>query len=406
MVLLHCAVNYRFLPPVTRSPFLAPRTAVARAAVVLVSLAILSTLSPASDTPFGLWEPVADLPAGLAGVARGVVGGKLLVAGGTAWVDGVKQLPETVWAYDPDSGRWAESGRLPRAFAFGISAACESALTMLGGDDGSQTHASGLVLAADGTSRPAPGLPRSVAYAGFAQAANGTLFDLGGTPTMQDLANTHASFFRFNPADGHTDILPDYPRGPVIHAALTVAAGCVYVFPGGLRHGKDETTRNSQAAWRYVLVSGQWESIAPYPVPIRGLAAGALDGRFILLAGGLQSTPDGRNEITGGCHLNDIRSDTYLALPALPHPAMLLGLEVLAAHVYAFGGEDGLRHRSAHMFRAAISRLTHLGSEDLLAKATRDAHAFQTRQGPESPDVFTRKPAPRRGARGRSRWWR
>lgn len=85
-------------------------------------------------TPGGRWEPRAPMP----GPARfnlsvGVVGGRILVAGGCTSEDGVIRNLDEILAYDPSTDQWALVGRLPFANRAASGLAEGSGLLMFGG---------------------------------------------------------------------------------------------------------------------------------------------------------------------------------------------------------------------------------------------------------------------------------
>ena len=279
-----------------------------------------------------------------------------MVAGGTSWEGGAKVVHEAVWRFDGE--RWTAIARLPRPYSVGVFGSIAGSLVLYAGDDGIRTHAGGFVLNADGSSHLLAPLPRPVAYAGTVQKTD-WLYILGGTSDLRDLAQLTAGFVRVHPATGMVDELPDFPGGPVVHAALAAPAADILVFPGGTYDATDRVVKNTSEAWKYVIAARRWERIAPYPFAVRGLGVCTIDSRHVLLAGGNKTEARSRaaDATTGAAFLYDTLADRYEAVPPLPYAAMLVGIERLGEQVYVFGGEDRARHRAVQVFGARIADL-------------------------------------------------
>jgi N-acetylneuraminic acid mutarotase len=292
-----------------------------------------------------VWEAVAPLPHGLAGFAHGVVAARPVVAGGTRWINEVKHTLADTLCYDPAMNRWTAGRALSRRFAFGAFGVHDGQLVLFGGDDGEQTRADGLAGATDRT------LPEPVAYAG-SSVADGKLYVLGGTPDVRTLARTTDHFVCVDLITGDSAALPPFPGGAVIHVALVAIGADLLAFTGGRWEASEQRLTNTDAAWRYSSAARHWTPIAPFPSPIRGLAACALDERHILLAGGYQAAGP-----TDACFLYDVVENRYRPLPPLPVAAMLVGLVKAGDFVYAIGGEDRAKHRSEAVYRSPVAAL-------------------------------------------------
>lgn len=64
------------------------------------------------------WESLAPLPEPNGGFACGVVGYRLIVAGGTNWKDDTKHWLDVIWSYDPAANAWSVVGHLPQPCAY------------------------------------------------------------------------------------------------------------------------------------------------------------------------------------------------------------------------------------------------------------------------------------------------
>jgi len=289
----------------------------------------------------------------VAGFAHGAAEGRLIVGGGTLWEGDQKRTLSTVQTYDPAEDRWREAPAWPRSFSFGVFAVWTDRLVAAGGDAGGSTRADRV----DG-GHPNWSLLRPVAYAGCA-LLNGKLYILGGTPDLASLAHAAPTFLAVDPASGTVESLPDFPGAPRIHVALAAAAGRIWAFTGGIWDSRVGQLRNSDDAWSYASESRTWRKLSPFPFPARGVAALALDERFILLAGGYR-TDGNAQAMTAACLVYDTWEDRYHAAAQLPVPVMLAGLDRVGCDVYAIGGENAPRQRSACVFRAPVAALLKL----------------------------------------------
>ena len=319
--------------------------------LLLTCTTIASALGPnhavAAPSPVEapLWQALASLPHGLAGFAHGVIASHPVVAGGTRWENDTKLTLTDLLRYDPAANTWTREPALPRPFAFGPFGVYGGQLVLLGGDDGELTRSDGLA-GANGRALPDP-----VAYAG-SSLHDGKLYVLGGTADLRVLARTTDRFFRIDLATGESESLPLFPGGLAIHVALVAIGDNLLAFTGGRWDASAQRLANTDEAWRYSPAHRTWTSLAPYPFPVRGLAACALDGRYVLLAGGYKD--DG---LTNECFLYDATENRYSPLPPLATAAMLVGLIKAGDFIYAAGGEDRAKHRSDAVYRSPISRL-------------------------------------------------
>lgn len=301
-----------------------------------------------------VWHSAAPMPVANAGFAHGVIDDHLVIAGGTTWEQGIKRVLTRSWTFSPAQNRWTELRALPRAFAFGGFGVVDGELYLLSGYDGARTRSDGFALSLSRGVRCFQVAP--AAYAGA--AADGlALYRLGGTPNLSDLSRLTAHFERHDRA-GAIERLPDFPGGAVLHAALVALHGNIYVFPGGKYDAARHVATNTRGAWRYDPPTRTWTGLAPYPFAVRGLGACAINERFILVGGGFKTAAAGSPAVlTSACYLYDTATDRYVSAPALPYAAMLVGFEKVGGSIYAMGGEDGDRHRSAAVHCAQIAAL-------------------------------------------------
>ena len=100
----------------------------------LASLVLIAAMS---------WTRLPDIPdaRGFAGAFAGVQDGKLIVAGGTHFIDkmpwegGTKVWYDTVFAFD---GEWKSAGRLPRPNGYGVSLTTGQGMLIAGGGNATE----------------------------------------------------------------------------------------------------------------------------------------------------------------------------------------------------------------------------------------------------------------------------
>lgn len=338
--------------PTTSSIFLSR----APSAILWRSVILAAELAGAIAHGGEVWTMASPMPVGVAGFSHGILNDRIIVAGGTTWEGNRKVFLDRAWQFDPAGGTWSDLGTLPRPYAFGEFSALHNRLILVGGTDGRTTRSDMLEIPCNGKATAVATLAHPLAYAG-STSCGGLIYLLGGTSDIRNLRQTKSTLQAFYPNSGDTEILPDFPGGPVIHAALVRLSDSLFVFPGGRVDPATGAVMNSRAAWRYRIDRRQWEPIAPYPFATRGLAACILDDRHVLLAGGHRMSADGTNGSTDTCLIYDVAANAYFLAPALPYSAMLIGLERFGERIYAFGGEDRPMHRATTVCTAFVQQL-------------------------------------------------
>src|SRR5215471_2653023 len=79
------------------------------------------------------WQDLPPLPVGVAGGTSALLSGQVLYAGGTTWVDGVKQWLRDVRLYDPTGKSWNLGPQLPEPLAYGGRIMTAEGLEVFGG---------------------------------------------------------------------------------------------------------------------------------------------------------------------------------------------------------------------------------------------------------------------------------
>jgi N-acetylneuraminic acid mutarotase len=315
------------------------------------TILMTSCLMLTHPLPAEPWESLPSLPEANGGFACAVVGHRLLLAGGTNWVNEEKRWLDTVRVVDTVTRTWSEAGRLPKAAAYGVAGAWDGAVWLAGGSDGSGAHDTLLRVSADTTAPRALALPAgtgTVLAAGGVQAD--TLLLVGGVPDPGQLTGAHTRVQRLRLGDGAVERLPDLPGPGRFTAASAVAANQLFVFGGA--EGTDGTVRNRDDAYALDLQNPRaWRPLRALPAAVRGLTAVALDDRHLYLAGGYRT-----DAFTSEAWLYDVANDRYTPAPSLPFAAMTT-LVVCGDHLYCLGGEDRQRARSNACFRIPLCAL-------------------------------------------------
>lgn len=81
-----------------------------------------------STSAHAVWEKLPPLPAPAAGFMAASVNGKIIIAGGTNWRDGVKRWLDSVWLFDPATGEWQIGPALPHPVAYAAFAGDDPSL--------------------------------------------------------------------------------------------------------------------------------------------------------------------------------------------------------------------------------------------------------------------------------------
>lgn len=315
---------------------------------------IMTTLACATSLLADTWKSIAPLPEPNAGFAAGWVNGKLVIAGGTNWAEGVKRWLEKTWIYDHGANQWTAGPDLPRPLAYGAGASDGQQLWIAGGADGRQVCNEVLVLTEDGGWKHVGTMNHNVAFAGGA-FVEGSLWIYGGTPDPDDWKQVTTALSSVS-MNGKSSAEPPLRReGAGIGLPAVVGlSGKLYAFTGAWIPAENGQVQNSMEAVAYDVASKSWAKATPYPVSARGVAAVALDDRHVYLAGGY-----GPDEVgfLDTAWIYDVRTQQYGKALPLPIKALTCLVKGEDGQVYALGGEDQKKHRSAACFRIPVAAL-------------------------------------------------
>ena len=249
----------------------------------LASLVLIAAMS---------WTRLPDMPdaRGFAGAFAGVQDGKLIVAGGTHFVDkmpwegGTKVWYDTVFAFD---GEWKPAGKLPRANGYGVSLTTGQGMLIAGG--GNATEHFREVFWLQIPDAKLPPLPKPCAFMSGC-VLDDVVYIAGGieTPTATTALNTFWSLDLKKPEAGWQE-LPPCPGGGRILSCMSAAEGRVWLFSGAaLKAGADGKAERVwlKDAWNYSTSAG-WQKqpdmprvavAAPGPAPV-------VDGSILIIGG-------------------------------------------------------------------------------------------------------------------------
>jgi len=294
------------------------------------------------------WQRMPDLPEPNGGMICFAVGEDIFVAGGTNWENDTKKWLAKRWRFDAKVGAWKPLPPLPVPLAY----AAGGAFLTAGGSDGQKTSDSILEWKADRLPRQLARLPQPVTLAG-AGFVDDRLFIVGGAADIADFSTVTAHCFEWRSGSEEVQRLPDYPAGPTALVAVAAGKRSIFAFTGATWEATGKQVVNRNAAFAFDLTTRTWKPISPYPFAARGVTAAALNAKQVFLAGGFKSTEEG---FTDESFIYDIASDRYVPSARLPIRSMV-HLVRTGDWLWALGGEDKPKHRSAACWRIRLSEL-------------------------------------------------
>jgi N-acetylneuraminic acid mutarotase len=315
----------------------------------------------AASIPHLSWQSRAHLPIPAAGGYYATLHGKIVYAGGSTWENGVKRFLTETHIYDPATDRWSAGPKLPKPLAYGAFAHTKRGLEILGGTDSHNSSRDCWVLeSATANWKKCGGDPGDTVLAS-ALAVGEEVVVFGGCPNLTELARCSASV-RLKDASGRWSVVGEMPQGKASIGASAVLGGSVYLF-GGVSGTAGGAIENHAEAYRFSLRDRQWKRLRNLPRAARGMTAVAWDRRYILLAGGYvasQAEAAGKPPdfgFTGDVLVYDTVTDQYQSAGALPLPCAGLAMLRVGEDLFAMGGEEKMRSRSAQVLRGRVVRI-------------------------------------------------
>lgn len=303
-----------------------------------------TTVSSAADG----WQQVPDLPEPNGGMICFAVGEDIIVAGGTNWENDTKNWLAKRWWFDAKANSWKPLPPLPAPIGYAAYGGAFSA----GGSDGQKTSDAILEWRTDRLPRQLARLPQPVTLAG-AGFVDDRLFIVGGAADIADFSTVTANCFEWRGSPKEAQCLPDYPTGPTALVAVAAGKNRVFAFTGATWEAAGKQVVNRSAAFAFDLTTQAWKPISPYPFAARGVTAVALNEKRIFLAGGFKNAEEG---FTDESFIYDIASDRYAPAVRLPIRSMV-HLVKTRDWLWALGGEDRPKHRSAACWRIRLSEM-------------------------------------------------
>lgn len=300
------------------------------------------------------WEPIAPLPEPNGGFMCGVVAGRIVIAGGTNWKDDTKQWLDKVHAYDAVTNHWTSGPVLPHPLAYAACGSDGSSLYLAGGADGRRGRGEIYALSEDLETNKLGNLEEPLVFGGGAVYQR-SLFVVGGTPDPDEWTKVTSRLTAVSLSTGVARSGPALPlpdHGVGIPAVVTTG-GRLVSFTGAWMDPSTRQVRNVAAGFSFDVQSDAWAPTPPFPAAVRGLAAVALDDKRIFLAGGYGSDEEG---FLSKAYLFDVEAGSFTPTKPLPFAAVT-SLVLCGDFIYALGGEDQKKHRTAQCWRIRADEL-------------------------------------------------
>jgi len=316
------------------------------------------------------WRRGPDLAQAVGGPAAGVLGGKIIVAGGTFWENAEKKF----WigkaaAYDPSADAWTSIPDIPQDTAYSCAVTTADAVYVFGGASKENTWSNTWKLVTDGDSFAwQPFVPMPVPLCNMEAALIGsTAYVVAGTKNGNDLATS---------VDNNVwkiDLAADEPKweaviplpGPLrCGAAVIACAGKLYVFGGAVPTPLHGGSGNSDHAYVFDPETNQWTRIKNTPYPGSWWWAVTVADRYIIIPGGhlWSSLVTAKGRPTSESYgfmpetlVYDTKTGAYSLADPLPMGIIDNGFVRIGDTVYLTGGEDAPRHRAAWLMVGKIS---------------------------------------------------
>jgi N-acetylneuraminic acid mutarotase len=279
-----------------------------------------------------LWTEKAPLPRAQAGGAAALFGDTMIVAGGTAWENGVKLFLKDVQVYDVRADKWRKGPELPEAEAYAPFAQSEGSLEIFGRTiwriDSS--------LSAWTKAGETPG-NHSL---GRAARAGNRVFLFGGCSDVADIATCSDAVWMREDSGAWRQVAK-LPGGAVALSAVAALDGQIYLF-GGV----SAKVVNRAEAWSFDPSSFHFRRLRDLPSARRGPTAAASGGRILLFGGYTDSG------FTAEVWSYDPKRDQYASEAPLPVPMLAIEFFAHGKVLLGTGGEDRMKSRSARTFAA------------------------------------------------------
>lgn len=234
------------------------------------------TLSFANAQPAIGWKSLAPIPdpIGYAGMAAGVLDGRLVATGGSQWdrpiwLKGNRAFTDRIFVLDAPDGEWrTATARLPVPSGHFASAASADAIYLAGGNSAAGSLATVYAIksgAPDYVVERLPDLPAPTGYAAAAVAGH-HLFVIGGVPDPASKAVRREVWSLDLRQPKAWTREPDLPGPGLMVPAATSQGEAIFVF-GGMAFDGEQKPVPSRAAYRLPRAGGAWEILPELPEP-------------------------------------------------------------------------------------------------------------------------------------------
>ena len=301
------------------------------------------------------WQRLPSLPEANGGFACGFIAGKLIIAGGTLWQNDQKHWLSAIRCYDPQTEQWSTLGQLPHPWAYGACGVIHDHLILAGGSDGKSGLRDILAIDASGRCQPCGNMAKGLIYTNSAVCGEQLIF-AGGATDPADLGTftSDAFLLTITPAPLHATVraLPSLSGKGFGTGTAAASENKVFIF-GGAHHDPVNVVQNIDTLHVIDQQGSALTTNAHLPTPIRGITAITLTEGLIYLAGGYPGDDAG---FTDEAWLFDASTQTFAKAKALPLKSMV-HLTRGGEWIYALGGEDKKKHRTAGMWRIRVEEL-------------------------------------------------
>lgn len=289
-----------------------------------------------------VWEKLPPLPEPNGGFIAGAVGRDVLIAGGTKWENDTKSWLRRICLFESRKREWRVIGELPEPRAYTACGPTDEGVWFAGGSNGQQPVDTLCRLDPDGRMHRIAANQPAVVSCGSA-VLDGELWVIAGTGDQgKGEALTNACSV-IDLRTGKARRIADLPTPGIVSAGAAACGGRVYVFGGASFDAASGSYLNRDSVFVWSAKEACWEKVATYPFVARGIAAVALDGTHVFVAGGYKNDQE---EFTDAAFIFDTRKKEFRKTIALPCRAMTT-LVKAGDHVYCLGGEDQKKHRTA-----------------------------------------------------------
>lgn len=250
------------------------------------------------------WDATLKLPPlpgdsiniGVAGGYAGIIGGKLILAGGANFPDGFpwtgakKIWHRNLYVFNPVKNTWEIfENFLPLPIAYGVSITIPSGVLMIGGNnDNGRLDTVWLLTIENGKPRinkdRYPSLPFPLSNAAGALIDN-FVYLAGGTAGVGKEEEASHTFLRLDldhPEDGWEELLPW--SGPTLGYSVAAGANHKFYLFGGRDFGKDKVTAICTDGYEYDPKKNLWEKL-DIEFPVMAGTAVTLNNKIYFFGG-------------------------------------------------------------------------------------------------------------------------